>query len=282
MNDHSVLRSKRSIEMISTLVRMGHDSVGLGKLWTTIHQHYGVGEISGSNLLLSLADRQALRNLLIDKVGWDPVQSRRVEGSRIELASRSRVEKASNEVISRNLVLVSSPEGRVKLGAHVYDIPPGGSLALPTELLSGVSSIVMIENLEVLYQSHLYEVPAELQAVPWVFRGSPQFSIAAAAALARETPRVYYFPDTDPQGLANSLNAANCCGVLSCTLEGLHELIVKKLDKPQDYMNQCHMMDGLLKSGHPLASLLNDFRTGFSQESMAGRHLKVWCGAPRV
>ncbi len=74
MSDHSVLRNKRSIEMISTLVRMGHDSVGLGKLWTTIHQHYGVGEISGSKLLLSPADRQALRNLLIDKAKWDPLE----------------------------------------------------------------------------------------------------------------------------------------------------------------------------------------------------------------
>ncbi|WJD67811.1 hypothetical protein QQ994_14305 [Pseudomonas asiatica] len=280
MSDHSVLRSKRSIEMISTLVRMGHDSVGLGKLWKTIHQHYGVGEISGSKLLLSPADRQALRNLLIDKAKWDPMEARKVEGSRIELAGRSRVEKASNEVISRNLVLVSSPEGKVVLAERQYEIPEGGSLAIPADLVAGLDCFVMIENLEVLLQSHLYQMPAELVGAPWVFRGSPQFSIATAAALAKATPSVYYFPDTDPQGLANSLNAASCCGIVSCTLDGLHELKAKELDKPHDYMTQAHMMDGLLKSGHPLACLLKDLRTGFSQESMARQKLKIWSDAP--
>lgn len=80
-----------------------------------------------------------------------------------------------------------------------------------------------------------------------MFRGSPQFSIATAAALAKLTPRVYYFPDTDPQGLANSLNAASCCGVISCTIAALSELRSRGLDKPHDYMNQLRVMDGCSK-----------------------------------
>ncbi|WP_332526101.1 hypothetical protein [Pseudomonas sp.] len=50
-------------------------------------------------------------------------------------------------------------------------------------------------------------------------------------------------------------------------------------DKPHDNMTQLRMMNGLLKTGHPLASLRFDLRTGFSQESMA-RHpvqrLRAW------
>jgi hypothetical protein len=42
-------------------------------------------------------------------------------------------------------------------------------------------------------------------------------------------------------------------------------------------MNQMQM-EGLTRSGHPLALALGDFRTGFSQESMAGRPLRVWHG----
>ncbi|SDR21966.1 hypothetical protein SAMN04490186_4096 [Pseudomonas grimontii] len=277
MSDHSVLRSKRTIEMISTLVRMGLDSVALGKLWKTIHRDYGIGEVSGSKLLLSPADRQALRSLLIDKANWDPVESRRVEGSRIGLASHTRVEKASNEVVGRLLALVSSPRGKVDLAGSHYMIPPGGSLALPVDLLAGIDRFVMVENLAVFLGAHFYKMPEELAGVPWVFRGSPQFSPAAAAMLAEETPNVFYFPDTDPQGLANSLNAANCSGVISCTLDELHELMDYRLDKPHDYMNQLHAMDGLLRSGHPLALVLKELRTGFSQESMAGRQLKIWC-----
>jgi hypothetical protein len=52
MSNHSVLRSKRSIEMISTLVRMGFDNVALGKLWKTIHHDYGIGEVSGGKLMV--------------------------------------------------------------------------------------------------------------------------------------------------------------------------------------------------------------------------------------
>lgn len=84
-------------------------------------------------------------------------------------------------------------------------------------------------------------------------------------------------PDTDPQGLANSLNAANCSGVISCNLDGLRELKADGLDKPHDYMNQLQVMEGLTRSGHPLALVLGDLRTGFSQESMARRQLKIWC-----
>jgi hypothetical protein len=277
MSDHSVLRSKRSIEMISMLVRMGLDSVALGKLWKTIHRDYGLGEVSGSKLLLSPADRQALRSLLIDKANWDPVESRKVEGSRLELAGHTRVEKASNEVVGRLLVLVSSPEGRVDVASSHYMIPPGGSLALPVSVLAGINRFVMVENLAVLLGAHLYQVPEELAGVPWVFRGSPQFSPATAAMLAEETPNVFYFPDTDPQGLANSLNAANCSGVISCTRDGLREIKANGLDKPHDYMNQMQMMEGLTRSGHPLALALGDFRTGFSQESMVGQQLKIWC-----
>lgn len=277
MSNHSVLRSKRSIEMISTLVRMGFESVALGKFWKTIHRDYGVGEVSGSKLLLSPADRQALRSLLIDKANWDPVESRKVEGSRLALASHTRVEKASNEAVGRLLVLVSSPQGRVDLGGSRLMIPPGGSLALPVEVLAGIDRFVMVENLAVLLGAHLYQIPEELAGVPWVFRGSPQFSPATAAMLAEETPNVFYFPDTDPQGLANSLNAANCSGVISCNLDGLRELKADGLDKPHDYMNQLQMMEGLTRSGHPLALVLGDLRTGFSQESMARRQLKIWC-----
>lgn len=280
MSDHSVLRSKRSIEMISKLVRMGNDSVGLGKLWKTIHRDYGVGEVNGSKLLLSPADRQALRNLLIEKVNWDPVASRKVEGSRLELASHTRVEKASNEVIGRNLVLVSSPEGRVDLAGYQYMIPTGGTLALQVDLLARLDRVVMVENLAVLLGAHLYKMPEELAGAPWVFRGSPQFSPATAAMLANDTPNVFYFPDTDPQGLANSLNATNCSGVISCTLDGFHDLKDSNLDKPHDYMNQLHVMDGLLRSGHPLATLLKELRTAFSQESMTGRQLKIWHTVP--
>ena len=159
-----------------------------------------------------------------------------------------------------------------------YLIPPDGSLTLPVDVLVGIDRFVMVENLAVLLGAHLYQMPEELAGVTWVFRGSPQFSPATAAMLAEETPNVFYFPDTDPQGLANSLNTANCSGVISCTLDGLHEIKADGLDKPHDYMNQMQMMEGLTRLGHPLALVLGDLRTRFSQESMARRPLRVWHG----
>jgi len=182
--------------------------VVLGDAWSKIHHAHGVGRAFGRILLLDADDRKALRGLLKKHSGWDPfIEGAKVVGSRSELASKTRNEKLSGEAVAKSMVLVAAPSGVLTIGDRQQQIMPGCAMAMPASLLEGLACIIAVENLEVMLQAHNYCVPVELVGVPFVFRGSPQFSPAPVTALAKLIPKVIYFPDTDPQGLANSLGA---------------------------------------------------------------------------
>lgn len=263
--------------MMGKAIRLGSTEVMLGDIWANIHHAYGVGRVVGKVLVLDADDRKALRGLLMKHAGWDPfVQGAKVSGSRSELASKTRNEKLSGEAVAKNMVLVATPGGELTLGDQQWPVMPGCAVAMSASMLEGLPCIIVVENLEVMLQAHRYCVPNELAGAPFVFRGSPQFSPAPVSALATFTPKVIYFPDTDPQGLANSLGAPNCCGIMSCELETFQVLSDAGLDKPQDYIKQHHLMSSLLASGHPLASVIETYKAGFSQESMMAKRLRMW------
>ena len=273
----NLLLNKQAIEMISRAVRLGSKEVAMGDVWSKIHSLHGIGRAYGRILVLDIKDRKALRQMVISSAGWDPhTDGSKVKGSRSELAGKTRNEKLSGETVAKSIVLVAVPGGTLTLGQQVQQIMPGCAMAMPTSLLEGLPCIIVVENLEVMLQAHRYCLPDELAGVPFVFRGSPQFSPAPVAALATIVPRVIYFPDTDPQGLANSLGAPNCSGILSCEPDAFQALSDAGLDKPQDYTKQQHLMPSLLADGHPLVSVIETFKAGFSQESMMGKGIRVW------
>lgn len=269
-----LLHQKRVVEMISKVVRLGAADVPLGEVWSQLHGLHGVGQIKGRRLLLDAADRKALRSLLMRVAGWDPhVAGPVVAGSRTELAGFTRNEKLSGERVAQELVLVASPDGILRLAQGDQTILPGAALALPASMLEQLPAIIVVENLQPMLDAHRYRLPPALAGVPFVFRGSPQFCPAPVKALAARVSRVFYFPDADPQGLANSLGAENCCGILSCAPEWFAEMHKKGCCKPLDYERQQHLVPGLLATGHPLASIIEKYRAGFSQEAMAENEL---------
>lgn len=278
----SILHKKQVIEMVGKAIRLGATEVALGDTWMKIHNSHGVGRAVGKVLVLDAADRKALRGLLIKHAGWDPfVEGAKVTGTRSELAGKTRNEKLSGEAVARSIVLVAAPCGLLVLGDRQQSIMSGCAMAVPASALEGLPCIIVVENLEVMLQAHRYCLPDEFACAPFVFRGSPQFSLAPVVALAAVTPKVIYFPDTDPQGLANSLGSPNCGGILSVEQDTFRALSAANLDKPQDYTSQKHLMPSLLAGGHPLASVIQKYKAGFSQESMMGRGLKVWAAFNR-
>jgi hypothetical protein len=269
-----MMHSKRVVEMISRVVRQGTTDVALGDVWSRIKKQHNIGTVKGRRLLLDHLDRKALRSLLTRTVGWDPhVAGSQVQGSRAELASSTRDEKLSGEAVAKSLVLVAAPSGELALRDGIQRILPGCLLAVPAEAMFHLTRIIVVENLQAMLDAHRYQLPEELIGVPFVFRGSPQFSIAAVTVLAELMPEVFYFPDADPQGLANSLGAANCKGILSCSADALQAIYEAGRSKPDDYTNQQRLMPGLLATGHPLAEIIKQYRAGFSQESMLGQSL---------
>ncbi|MBN0495358.1 hypothetical protein JTM43_36315, partial [Pseudomonas aeruginosa] len=77
-------------------------------------------------------------------------------------------------------------------------------LTVPSRLVAGQRRIIIVENLQAMLDASRFVLPEGLVDAPFVFRGSPQFSIGAVVDLAKRVPEVYYFPDADPQGLVNA------------------------------------------------------------------------------
>lgn len=274
----SLLHSKRVVEMVSRAVRMASNEVVLGDVWMKIHQLYGVGKISGNKLLLDAADRKALRSLAERHAGWDPhVAGSKVQGSRAVLASSTRDEKLAREPVARSLVLVSAPSGEILLGDTVQPVLPGCMLTVPSELLTGQRRIIVVENMQAMLDASRYVLPEELINVPFVFRGSPQFSIGAVVDLAKRVPEVYYFPDADPQGLVNANKEILSKGTLGPSPEAFRTMHDAGVSKPQDYEKQANLMPGLLAADNPLAKIIHRYRAGFSQESMAAFSCPLLC-----
>jgi hypothetical protein len=274
----SLLHSKQVVEMVSRAVRMASNEVALGGVWMKIHQLYGVGKISGKRLLLDAADRKALRSLAERHAGWDPhVAGSKVQGSRAVLASSTRDEKLAREPVASNLVLVSAPSGEILLGDTIQPLLPGCMLMVPSELLAGQRRIIVVENLQAMLDASRYVLPEELVDVPFVFRGSPQFSIGAVVELAKRVPEVYYFPDADPQGLVNTNKEILSKGTLGPSPEAFRVMHDAGVSKPQDYEKQVSLMPGLLAADNPLAKIIHHYRAGFSQESMAAFSCPLLC-----
>lgn len=274
----SLLRSKRVVEMISRAVRMASTEVALGDLWLQIHQTYGVGRVSGRRLLLDAEERRALRSLAERHAGWDPhVAGNKVQGSRAVLAASTRDEKLAREPVARNLVLVSAPSGEILLGDTVQSVLPGCMLTVPSELLAGQRRIIVVENLQAMLDASRYVLPEELIEVPFVFRGSPQFSIGAVVNLAKRVPEVYYFPDADPQGLVNANKEILSKGTIGPSPEAFRTMHDAGVSKPHDYEKQASLMPGLLADDNPLAKIIYYYRAGFSQESMAAFSCPLLC-----
>jgi len=274
----SLLHSKRVVEMISRVVRTASTEVALGDVWLQIHQAYGVGRVSGRRLLLDADDRKALRSLAVRHAGWDPhVAGSTVQGGRTELAASMRNEKLSGERVAKNLVLASAPSGKILLGNSVQPLMPGCMLTVPSGLIAGQRRIIIVENLQAMLEASRFILPEELIDAPFVFRGSPQFSIGAVVELAKSVSEVYYFPDADPQGLVNANKEILSKGTVAPSPGAFRTMHDAGVSKPQDYEKQASLMPGLLATDNPVAKIIYHYRAGFSQESMAAFSCPLLC-----
>lgn len=66
-------------------------------------------------------------------------------------------------------------------------------LTVPSRLVAGQRRIIIVENLQAMLDASRFVLPEGLVDAPFVFRGSPQFSIGAVVDLAKRVPEVYYF-----------------------------------------------------------------------------------------
>lgn len=65
--------TKRLADAITEAVQGRQQAVFLTEAWREIHKNYAIGIRQGKRLLLSIEDRELLRQLIIKAAGYDPL-----------------------------------------------------------------------------------------------------------------------------------------------------------------------------------------------------------------
>jgi len=272
-----MLTNKRHLTAIMNAVRRNQDKITLTDTWRQIHQLYGVGTKLGTSALrLTAADHQTLLALVRKDMSLDPLEhsTAALEGERLALAAISRNEKISGRAVGEGLVLVAHPSGRVLLPSGDYQHPRGGTLNVQASDLHGLERVLLVENLSVMLAAHRYQLPAELQDVPMLFRGDRQWSPKAVSAAREGISDLISFPDYDPQGLMNSLTAGASAVVVPAPATIAH-ILENRLNKPADFDRQSAAVEWLGRSAAAIAADMLHRRLAISQESMAGQTLEL-------
>ncbi|HCE0605660.1 DUF7281 domain-containing protein [Pseudomonas aeruginosa] len=272
-----MLTNKRHLTAIMKAVRRNQDKITLTDTWRQIHELYGVGtKLGTSTLLLTTADHQTLLALVRKDMSLDPLRhsTAALEGDRLALAAISRNEKVSGRTVGEGLVLVAQPSGRVLLPSGDYQHPRGGTLNVQASDLHGLERVLLVENLSVMLAAHRYQLPAELQDVPMLFRGDRQWSPKAVSAARVGITDLISFPDYDPQGLMNSLTAGASAVVVPAPAT-IARILEARLNKPADFDRQSSAVAWLERRGCSIAADLLCRRLAISQESMADQALEL-------
>uniref|UniRef100_UPI003906ADF2 DUF7281 domain-containing protein n=1 Tax=Pseudomonas guariconensis TaxID=1288410 RepID=UPI003906ADF2 len=134
--------------------------------------------------------------------------------------------------------------------------------------------MLLVENLSVMLAAHRYQMSAELQDVPMLFRGDRQWSPKAVSAARKGISDLISFPDYDPQGLMNSLTAGASAVVVPAPAT-IARILEARLNKPADFDRQSAALEWLERRGGAIVADMLRRRLAISQESMAGQVLEL-------
>lgn len=232
-----MLTNKRHLTAIMNAVRRKQDKITLTDTWRQIHQLYGVGTKHGTSaLVLTAEDHQTLLAVARKDMSLDPLKHSTavLKGDRLALAAIFRNKKVSGRMVGEGLVLVAHPSGRVLLPSGDYQHSRGGTLNIQASDLHGLERVLLVENLSVMLAAHRYQMPAQLQDVPMLFRGDRQRSPKAVSAARVGNSDLISFPDYDPQGLMNSMTTGASAVVVPAPAT-IARILEARLNKPADF-----------------------------------------------
>lgn len=239
-----MLDDKRTLKTIERALVEARMRVTLTKTWRDLHHQYGVGRLDGRMLALTASDRATLRELVkhhcnIDLLaGGGQTLQRIADAGRMELSQEIPNEKLSGAAVASDMVLIGSPMGTVPLPGRSVNIPPDMLIQCHYSHLHGLSRVVLVENLAVMYALNRYRWPEGLADAVMLFRGSPQMVPAAVTNALRGVDEVVCFPDFDPQGFLNSLTQPGCTGIVMPTWPAVRSLREKGLIKVATFDKQ--------------------------------------------
>ncbi|MAG64982.1 MAG: hypothetical protein CMK74_03805 [Pseudomonadales bacterium] len=278
------LGNKQTLKSIEAALVEARSQLALTATWRDLHIGYDIGTIKGKRLLLSSADRAALRELVkvhcnIDLLAGAGGSLKQISGSdRTALSQQIPNEKLSGLPVAADMVLLGNPRGVLALPSGVINLAPGMLVSCHYAQLHGLERIVVVENLSPMYALANYHWPGDTATAVMLFRGSPQHSSAAVSKALEGVREVFCFPDYDPQGLRNSFTEnARLSGLIAPSEATVEHLLTMGLNKTIEFEKQADARSWLKNHRHDdalVAPMLSQ-RIALSQEAMVGCELHI-------
>jgi hypothetical protein len=228
-------------EILISALKRRENEVPFNKSWQFVYNEWNLGVLNGRKLQLNSKDYAAIRQILSTMLGCDPFDYN-PNGTRIDVAGRTRNEKSSTVAPLKNTVLVTSDIGTIK-GAHTnIQLEKGMAVSTDFSLLdeNWLSTIVVIENFEAFVNWHKYHVPEELTGVAAIYRGDNGHNAGLKSLLAsRDDINLIAFTDYDPAGFAIAKGLKSKSMLLPVIG---HEIFDMGIDKPSAYQDQVLMV----------------------------------------
>jgi hypothetical protein len=200
---------KQQFNSIQRVVKNRRFQVKANSLWKRIHNELGIGEISCSQLHLSVSDHQKLREFCRIETGLDPLDDHDIS-DRLTAAARTRNEKWAADSVFNGMISVNSATRSIHLKQGIATTPSGTLLQVMASdiLVDSISKVLIIENGAIAMHWRLAKIPTELSDALMVYRGhgnDARSVINWLRQLPTHVQKFGYF-DFDPSGLGMAVD----------------------------------------------------------------------------
>lgn len=224
-------------KVINSALKVASSLVANKGVWLKFHKEYGIGSISGKNLLLTATERSTIADIVKKQTDLDP----RIDDYE-KLSNMDRIEKSK---ITRFEKLMSLPPREKFLEVRMLscDAYPVGFQGMLVEQLCSLEPecIISVENFDVfvnLQRKHLDCIKNIYQGTYYiVYVGDNIASPKAVKALREKTDTIWInFGDFDPSGIHIGVTRLKSDYLVLPSLE--HKEILLKLNNPEKHSNQ--------------------------------------------
>jgi|TARA_B110000211_G_C14093145_1_gene560689 hypothetical protein len=233
-------------KVINTALKIASSSVPKNGVWLKFHKEYGLGVISGKNLLLTATERYTIAEIVKKQTDLDP----RIDDYKV-LSTMGRIDKSK---LTRYEKLMSLPPREKFLEVRMLscDTYPVGFQGMLVDQLCSLEPecIVSVENFDVfvnLQRKHLDCIKEIYEGVYYiVYVGDNIASPKAVKALREKTDAIWInFGDFDPSGIHIGVTRLKSDYLLLPSLEYKENLV--KLNNPEKHSSQ-HVHSNIVNS----------------------------------
>lgn len=266
---------------------LAHGRLKLSSLLIRLHEDYTFGRIESGYLYFSETDRMSLIERIRFENGVHLLRDPYPKViSRQQIAKTQRNEKSGSYAVSRDFVLINSLEP-VKINQQQLPVNSFSSLGvyLKSDEIMSVehNKIVLVENLEIMANLSVLNIPKGLKSALWVYRGDikKQQQTSSAYQFFRRftnSHQLICFADLDPKGIEIALTCgahywltAEDSSVVSLELQG-DEFEWFKQSRSVKYLKD---QDALPEKCQLAFTVMCNQRNTLKQEHMLAHNIKL-------